>query len=174
MDYVAYSKIIAQYIYEANSEVKRKIAAKFKQRSIDDVAVLNTMLERCSESSNWNLKQDLEKHKIPARLQKVAQLVQCTHKHAWNGEQASRGYFSFFQCIEEENDWNSTGQKIAIAGAGVFGGIFLLGIPTIITGKIVYDISSHASEVEKQLSWLVNEIEALYDQTHSLMLANIV
>jgi len=86
----------------------------------------------------------------------------------------NKGIYTFFKCIQEESNWNSTGQKIVILAAGIFGGVFMFGIPTIITGKIVYDISAHAKEVEGQLTWVVNEIETLYDQTNALMIANLV
>ena len=89
----------------------------------------------------------------------MAKLVESKHRHGWN---------------EEESNWNSTGMKIGIMGAGIIGGMLMFGIPAITTGKIVYDISAHAKEVEGQLTWVVNEIETLYDQINSLMIANIV
>ena len=58
--------------------------------------------------------------------------------------------------------------------AGIVAGPMLLGIPTIVTGSIVYQIHSHANEVEDKLSWVVTEIESLYDQTTALIAANSV
>jgi hypothetical protein len=67
--------------------------------------------------------------------------------------------------------WNSTVQKTGILAAGAL--LFLLGLPTFVFGKAVYDTSCHAAEVEKELSWLVEEIESLFDQTNSIMIANL-
>ncbi len=64
--------------------------------------------------------------------------------------------------------------KIGGMGAGIICGVFMFGIPTIITAKIMYDISAHAKKVEGELTYVVNEIEALYDQTNSLINANSV
>jgi hypothetical protein len=44
MDYVGYAKQIATYVLNAENEVKEKIRQKFKQRTIEDVSVLHTML----------------------------------------------------------------------------------------------------------------------------------
>ncbi|CAJ0915577.1 unnamed protein product, partial [Mesorhabditis belari] len=43
---------------------------------------------------------------------------------------------------------------------------------SICKGKAVYETCAHASDIEKKLAWLVEDIEALCDQTLALMLAN--
>jgi len=44
LDYVGYAKQIAIYILNAENEVKEIIRQNFKQRTIEDVSVLHTML----------------------------------------------------------------------------------------------------------------------------------
>ncbi|CAF1214174.1 unnamed protein product [Adineta ricciae] len=145
-----------------------------KHRTIQDVAVLHTMLERCSESSNAKLKRDLETHQIPARLKKLAETLSAKHHHKWSEASSQKGSYTFLRCIQEESEWNSTLEKVGIMSAGIVAGPILLGIPTIVTGSIVYQMHSHANEVEEKLSWVVAEIESLYDQTTALITANLV
>lgn len=44
MDYIGYAKQIAQYLYDCENQTKLKIQAKMKHRTVQDVAVLHTML----------------------------------------------------------------------------------------------------------------------------------
>jgi hypothetical protein len=59
MDYVEHAKQIAKYFLNAENEVKEKIRQKFKQRTIDDVSVLHTMLGKEQNTKKIFLVDDL-------------------------------------------------------------------------------------------------------------------
>lgn len=118
---------------------------------------------------------DLEAHRIPARLQIVANFISKSHFHTWNADASSRGAYSFFGCIDQEKDWNhNLAVKAGIVAAGAFCGVVLLGIPLVVTAKIVADMTMHASQVEKDLAWVADEIETIYHRTNALIVANLI
>lgn len=128
--------------------------------------------ERCAESNNEKLKKDLKDHKIPERMEKIAGIITYTHYHDWNQAESSKGAYSFSRCIEKEDEWNSSSDKVGMVVAGAVGSVFLLGIPSIITGVMVYKIISHANEVGNQLEFVVKEINSLYKHISGLIQAN--
>ncbi|KAF1758762.1 hypothetical protein GCK72_015222 [Caenorhabditis remanei] len=172
MDYATAAKEIVKAIQKADAEMKKRIRKMMKQRTLEDVAVLQTMLERVSESSNKQLKIDFEKHRIPERLKKVASLVTNTHYHGFAGTQGDGTRFTLFTCLRNEGFWIE--KQRAACGAGAVAGLLLLGGPTIYMGFIIADMQKHLGETETDLKFVVEEIESIYDQTNSLMLANIV
>lgn len=116
---------------------------------------------------------DLEAHRIPARLQRVANFISNSHYHTWMWN-TDNGPYTFFECIDRENDWNSLAAKTAFVALCAVGVTVMPVIPVYKTGKMVVDISSHASQVEKDLAWVADEIEKIYHHTNALILANLI
>ena len=71
-------------------------------------------LERCYQSRNQNLINDLEKHGIPNRLKTISQLVTCSHWHSWVPIAKDRGAFTLERCVKEESEWNCASEKATI------------------------------------------------------------
>ncbi|KAE9546987.1 hypothetical protein FO519_009801, partial [Halicephalobus sp. NKZ332] len=181
-EYVGYAKKISEYFLSAGDEAKGRIKKKFKNRNIEDVRVLHTMLERCSQSPNSQLKKDLQEYDIPGRLKKVAELVTSKHEHSWS---SSYEKYTFFQCIKEMNNWYSYWGAIDDFVGNFPGNPYGAGLDddnAMMDPQEYYKATSrrmgfprytHAKEVDEKLTWVVEEIETLYNQTNSLMLANL-
>ncbi|MFH4974687.1 hypothetical protein AB6A40_001396 [Gnathostoma spinigerum] len=169
---IKYAKEAIEQLMKADAKLRKRIQSKMKTRTMSDVAVLETVIERCYQSSNRQLLEDLEKHNIPKRIEKVSRTVCATHYHCWTDESYSRGPFTLITCAEQESQWNSN--KALRLAAGAVGGIFMLGIPLVITARINYSIIEHVREIEEELTYVIKEIETLYDQIDSIMIANLV
>ncbi|EFP08673.1 hypothetical protein CRE_30264 [Caenorhabditis remanei] len=196
----AAAKEIGTAILQADAEMKKRIKKMMKQRTLEDVSVLHTVLERVSESSNQQLKIDFEKHRIPERLKKVASLVTNTHYHSFAGTQGDDKEFTLFTCLRNEDYWIEK-QRLACAGGAVEGIIYFFGstLPTLWShapgttcstvampmpmvppdipvrmGFLIADMQRHLGETEEDLKFVVDEIESIIDQSKLLMLANIV
>uniref|UniRef100_A0A914P1G0 Uncharacterized protein n=1 Tax=Panagrolaimus davidi TaxID=227884 RepID=A0A914P1G0_9BILA len=128
-----------------------------KTRTIADVYVLETMLEKCMIPKKIKVHKHLEKHKIPERIQKLAQQLKEKHDHEWVGGKKNN---TFLGCAAEKKYWNSFSNKILV---------FLIG--TILLGDMrsLDKINLHAKEVEEKLSGLAEEIETLYTQTRAIV-----
>ncbi|PIC36469.1 hypothetical protein B9Z55_015447 [Caenorhabditis nigoni] len=163
MEYAIIAKEIAVAIQKADAEMKKRLRKMMKHRTLEDVSVLHTMLERVAESNNKQLKLDFEKHRIPERIKKVGSLI-AGHYHGFAGSQGDG--------IKNEGFWMEK-QRVACAG-GAVAGLLLLGAPTVYMGFIIADMQKHLSQMEKDLAFIVEEIESIFDQTNSLMLANVV
>ncbi|GMR40922.1 hypothetical protein PMAYCL1PPCAC_11117, partial [Pristionchus mayeri] len=92
------AKEIVNALKALDAKAQAGIKQYFKQRSAEDVAVLATMLERCSASSNANLHADFAKHRIPERIKKIYGIATSSwHYHDWcNGSDNVR---TFLDCV---------------------------------------------------------------------------
>ncbi|PIC36468.1 hypothetical protein B9Z55_015447 [Caenorhabditis nigoni] len=171
MEYAIIAKEIAVAIQKADAEMKKRLRKMMKHRTLEDVSVLHTMLERVAESNNKQLKLDFEKHRIPERIKKVGSLI-AGHYHGFAGSQGDGIKYTIFTCLRNEGFWMEK-QRVACAG-GAVAGLLLLGAPTVYMGFIIADMQKHLSQMEKDLAFIVEEIESIFDQTNSLMLANVV
>ncbi|UMM30620.1 hypothetical protein L5515_012421 [Caenorhabditis briggsae] len=175
MDYVTIAKIakdIAVAIHKADKEMKERLKKMLKHRTLEDISVLHTMLERVAESTNQKLKIDFEKHRIPERIEKIGYLVNGSHGHYFAGTNGDGKDYTIFTCLRNEGYWMDK-QRAACAG-GAVAGLLLLGAPTVYMGFIIADMQKHLREMEKDLAFIAEEIESIFDQTNSLMLANVV
>ncbi|CAO4375314.1 unnamed protein product [Caenorhabditis nigoni] len=172
MEYAKIAKEIVAAIQKADAEMKKRLRKMMKHRTLEDVSVLHTMLERVAESTNKKLKIDFEKHRIPERIKKVGYLVTGCHGHYFAGTQGDGKDYTIFTCLRNEGFWMEK-QRVACAG-GAVAGLLLLGAPTVYMGFIIADMQKHLSQMEKDLTFIVEEIESIFDQTNSLMLANVV
>jgi hypothetical protein len=146
--------------------------------------------ERCSESSNANLKADLDKHRIPERLKDLKKKLSATHQHsefhyagyiAW----ANFGFFkekleedsedmNLLECVGCMSKWNHTGKILADVTTNVLLSPFFMGTTLLGTTFYTKALLAHAHEMNSMLGEVVAEIESLYKQTNSLVVANLL
>ncbi|EGT56181.1 hypothetical protein CAEBREN_06084 [Caenorhabditis brenneri] len=149
-----------------------KIQELMTHRTLGDIAVLQTMIQRVAESSNKKLHEDFAKHKIVERLNHVARELSDDHSHGFGNTNSGDESFTIFECVRNKGMWKQKTRALYVT-AGVMSAPLLF-LPAIYMGYCAVDMERHINETERELKFCVEEIESIFDQTNSLMLANIV
>ncbi|CDH93182.1 Rx_N domain-containing protein [Caenorhabditis elegans] len=179
------AKQIVTTIRSADAETKERIQKLMKHRTLRDVDVLQTVMERVVNSNNKQLKIDFARHKIPERLQKVVSLLTIRHDHNFNTAESTSKSLSYyvhpcslnssgpeynlFSCLRYKSKW--TLKLKAGCAAGAVAGVLVPGVAPV-AGEVFVKVRNHLMEMEERLKFVVEEIESIYDQAHILMTAN--
>ena len=99
MAYIRYAIQIAQYIYDCESQTKLKIQAKMKHRTIQNVAILHTMLGKWVEEKIawWKNLSNFSLH-----LREVFRIIECKAETRFGDTSDT--------CAIEEASWNTFGK----------------------------------------------------------------
>jgi hypothetical protein len=105
----------------------------------------------------------------------VATIISKVHRHDWSDENCSNEDYSFHRCLKELDDWCNLSDALPIKHVIRKPALYLIpGLPLVYTGLRVYNTTSHRKEMLNDLEYVVREINSIYRQTQTLMIANLL